>query len=164
MLNQIDTDSYLILCCLHQWELDQPKRPSFKDCSSSAGVEAACKVGEWFGLTRRDETKAIGWRPTPLLIDLMFQRRARLNERSNRSGPERWETEAMEMIFEDAFGGDYETLAAYNDAVGRFLSYIGLTKITQSGSVIPTKRLLNDASKLRHRQRRKQQQVVAEVD
>jgi hypothetical protein len=70
----------------------------------------------------------------------------------------------MEMIFEDAFGSDYETLAAYNDAIGRFLSYIGLTKIGRSGSVIPTKRLLNDASKLRHRQRRKQQQVVAEVD
>jgi hypothetical protein len=94
----------------------------------------------------------------------MFQRRAGLNEHSNHAGPERWETEAKEMIFEDAFGSDYKKLAVYNDAVGRFLSYIGLTKITRCDTVIPTKRLLNEACKLRSRHRGKQQQVVAEAD
>jgi hypothetical protein len=153
MRKEIDTDSYLILCCFHQWELDEPNRLSFKDCSRSTGLEAVCKVGEWLDLIHRDEIKTIGWRATPKLLDLMFQRRASLNGRSSRGGPESWETEAMNMMLEDAFGSDYEKLSAYNDAVGRFLSYIGLAKIAISGSVIPTARLLNQAFKRMRRHR-----------
>lgn len=157
MVEELDLGSYLLLCCLRKLDIDKPKRPSAEDYArcDQLEVEAECKVAEWLGLVVADKRCVLGWKPTELFVAQMFRRPRRCYQTARNA--EAWEDDALNMIFEAAFGERYDVLAEYRQDAGFFLAYLGLMKIHNRRDLIPNSRLLNLAADLRSRQKKAKQ-------
>jgi hypothetical protein len=157
MLVEFDLGSYLLLCCLRKWDIDEPRRPSPEDYARCdlLEVEAACKVAEWLGLVVADKQTVLGWKPTQLFVAQMFKRPRRCYQIARIA--EAWEGDALDMIFEAAFGERYDVLAEYRQDAGFFLAYLGLMKIYNRRDLIPNSRLLNLAADSRSREKKARQ-------
>jgi len=163
MSQELQVDSYLLFLCLCKSQQHNGELPSVEEYMKEEGreVEAACRVAEWLGLVTPDAEGELAWKPTPLFVDQVLQRRKQWNHSTRRKAAESWEEEAFTLIYEAALKEFDDTGLDCEGYVRWFLGYIGLMTITDDGDWIPTKRLLNLAAECRMRERRIHPQHVA---
>ena len=119
-------------------ELDQVKYVK----QSASAIESAGQLFEYLGLAVPDKQSPLGWRPTPLLLDMINKQPSRKSRWSDKPTPTK--DELLFYLMQDSvFGAGSDGHRPWSLTLGyEVLHWLGLLRDGSDGYSAPTHRLL----------------------
>jgi hypothetical protein len=139
---QLDSGSYLLFALFYESNHvhDRLSAAAFlQDFESD--VETACRIAAWLGLATPAVESPLGWKSTPLLVDLVVRQRSglRRGRKKHLSGVETME---FDSISESALGRPFSLEREY--CVRQLFVFIGLLRLDYDEEEwVPTQRLFD---------------------
>jgi hypothetical protein len=140
---KISPNDYLLLRALHQGQPAPELAPSFLTLLANKVDADLLAVAEWLTLIVPDKKSRLGYSPSHLFIDQILLRQLEWDRPVRDGKAQMWEREVLDQVIRDSLKNRAPSVDWFATDVGRFLGFIGLTRITSEGDWVPTDRLLN---------------------